>query len=271
MKLKKLYTYKTKRQIWRLLLSDKNRLIIEDRDPQAKQAFFSCLDAPSGKKLFSEYQLNEKFWVGIEAIYKEIIYFHKFQKPDMPGHKEIIAFSIDEKKILWENDNYNFLFIKNDRVYTFRQKYDTRDFYALDYLTGELIEELGNDHIPINEMREKLYNEDDYKNYYFPESLSKSSADPLTYRIMEPFLTGEIIGNIEYVSYGDLILMNYHTRESGYLTNTFFVLNTTNRKLILKEVINHFSKAVVPDSFFIKDDLLFVLKDRQELMVYKIS
>lgn len=270
MKLKKLYSYKTKLQIWRLLLSEKNRLIIEDRDTEKKEVFFTCLQAETGKKIFSEYQFDEKFWLGIETIYKEIIYLHKFQKPDMPGHKTIIAFSIEEKKILWENDQYNFLFTKDEKVYVYRQQFDSREFYTLDYLTGELQENLGSDPVPINKMRETL-NINSFRNYIFPEVLSEESFDSVSYSFIKTYINNEVTGRIECIKFNNLLFMNYHKKENFFLTNTFYALDISRKKLVLKEIINKKIKAVVPDSFFIKDNLLYILKERQLLLVYAIT
>ncbi|HUX92187.1 MAG TPA: DUF4905 domain-containing protein, partial [Ignavibacteriaceae bacterium] len=92
MKIKKEYEYSNRRQIWRLIPTDSGKIIIEDRNVETKEAFFNCLDIYTGKKKFSNLQLDEKYWIGIETIYKDIIFFHKYLKPDMPGHIGIIAY-----------------------------------------------------------------------------------------------------------------------------------------------------------------------------------
>ena len=155
MKIKKLYYYSNKKQIWRLLPTQTGKLVIEERDPDTKEVFFTCLDIKTGKKILNDFQLEEKFWVGIEEIYKDIIYFHKFRKPDMPGHLGIIVFDIKTKSILWETDEYIFLFIHNDELYCYKEKFEGRNFYKLDYHSGKLIADLGEDVSEINSLREK--------------------------------------------------------------------------------------------------------------------
>jgi len=63
----------------------------------------------------------------------------------MPHHRGIIAYDIEKKKKIWEDLENTFLFIKNDKVYSFQQNFDGRDFFTLNYTTGEVIEKLGND------------------------------------------------------------------------------------------------------------------------------
>ena len=68
MKIKKKYVHNNKRQIFRLLPTDNDKLVIEERDIEKKQAYFNCLNITNGKKFFKNLQLDEKFWIGIEAV-----------------------------------------------------------------------------------------------------------------------------------------------------------------------------------------------------------
>ncbi len=82
MKLKKNYRFDNKRQIWRIIPTEEGKLIIEERELENKQTYFHCLSLDSGKKILSDFQLDDKFWVGIEAVQNDIIFFHKFAKPE---------------------------------------------------------------------------------------------------------------------------------------------------------------------------------------------
>ncbi|MCZ7614113.1 MAG: DUF4905 domain-containing protein [Ignavibacteriaceae bacterium] len=98
MKLKKKYRFDNKRQIWRIIPTNSGKLIIEERESEQKQVYFHCIELTSGKKILQDFQLDDKFWVGIESVKDDYIYFHKFAKPDMPKHKGIFAFDIKTKK-----------------------------------------------------------------------------------------------------------------------------------------------------------------------------
>jgi len=51
MKLKKNYRFDNKRPIWRIIPTDNGKLVIEEREPEKKQAYFHCLSLDSGKKI----------------------------------------------------------------------------------------------------------------------------------------------------------------------------------------------------------------------------
>ena len=76
MKLEENYSLTNKRSIWRLIPSGKN-LLIEERDEKNKQVYFSCIEINSGRKILNDYQLEEKFWVGVEDFDGETIFFHR--------------------------------------------------------------------------------------------------------------------------------------------------------------------------------------------------
>ena len=188
-KIKKAYNYSRGRQIWRLIPDNNNKLIIEERDTSTKEVFFNCLDINSGKKIFHDFQLDEKYWIGIETIYNDIIIFHKYASRDMPEHDEIIAFDINSKKILWQNNDYIFLFICNDKIYCYRNKFEGRDFFSLDFKTGTLLESLGYESKPVNSLRENAFNPVNAGGYLFPEPYNSKPA--------ETYMPENILNNLQ--------------------------------------------------------------------------
>ena len=273
MKIKNLYTYGGKKQIWRLIPTDSIKLVIEERDTESKEVFFSCIEIESGKNVIKNLQFEEKFWIGIESIYNDIIFFHKFAKPDMPGHAGIIAYDLNSGDILWTKDDLAFLFLYEEKVYCFTSKFEGKDFFTLDYKTGELVEELGDNAQQINILRSKSISNVSYRNYIFPEVYKQTEVDDKTINNIFNRVKEEkvITGSIEYAKKGDFLLFNYHTVENdGTLKNIFNVIDTLSEKSIFEVTLNKKLKVFVPDSFFMLDDFLFLLLEKTKLMVCKI-
>ena len=59
MEIRKVYTFSNDRQIWRLLPTESDKLVIEERNPETKEVFFNCLDINSGKKYFLIFNLKK--------------------------------------------------------------------------------------------------------------------------------------------------------------------------------------------------------------------
>lgn len=273
MKIKKHLSFSDKNQVWRILISEPDLIIIETRDLTNKQVFFHCVDFIKNKKIFSRLQLDEKYWIGIETIYKGIIYFHKFNKPDMPGHKEIIAFDIKDRKELWRNDYYTFLFIHDDKVFCCKQLFEGWRFYSLDYLSGEQREELNTDAGQINKIRDSAQQSKSYEDYMFPMLFENNSGgdNPASGIINEKIKPLNIIGKVEYSEFGPLLLMNYHSKTDGKIENMFFIFDIKSGRELFSEILNGNASGYVPDSFFIYKNFLILLKEKNEVLIYNLS
>jgi hypothetical protein len=273
MKLKKIYRFDNRRQIWRIIPTNNDQLIIEEREPEKKQAYFHCLTLKSGKKLLKDFQLDDKFWVGIESVRDDIIFFHKFAKPDMPKHRGIFAYDIKNQNLIWENSELVFQFLLKEKLYAFKEKFQGRSYYSINTLTGEIIEEIGENYDLINSLRNESLIEDDSKGQMFPEVFE---SDIITDNPVIDFIKSlrskfVISGKIEHILKNDLLLVSFHEVNSkGTFNNLFKAVDLSTGKYILEEVINKETNLYLTDSFFIKDDFLFLLFGKTRLQVYKI-
>ena len=272
MKIKKVYTFSNKKQIWRLLPTTTGKLIIEERDPESKEVFFSCIDIMTGKKIFNKLMIEEKFWIGIEKVYNDIIYFHKFRKPDMPGHRGIIAFDILKKEILWKNEALIFLFAYNNEVYSYQESTyggESRKYFKLDSETGELIKNFGSDTGEINPLREKIT--DDFKGYLFTKQfIPEAEINQNVKRILSDERNHNLVsGKIDFILMNNMLLFSLHKiiPDGKEMKNIFKTVDIDNGKVIFEEELNRGVKSFIPDSFFVKDNLLFLLKEKTELLV----
>jgi len=273
MKLKKNYRFDNKRPIWRIIPTDNGKLVIEEREPEKKQAYFHCLTLDSGKKILYNFQLDDKFWVGIEAVQGDTIIFHKFAKPDMPKHRGIFAFDIMKKEIIWQNPELIFLFVIKEKLYAFKEKFEGRYYYSINLLKGEIIEEIGENYDLINSLRNEALMEEDNKGYLFPDVFEADSvADNRANEVIKSLKNDFVIsGKVEYLLKNKLLMMSFHEVNSkGTLNNLFKAVDLSTGKYILEEVINKETGLFLTDSFFVKNDLLFLLFGKTRLEVYKI-
>ena len=272
MKLKKIYRFDNKRQIWRIIPTANGKLIIEEREPEKKQAYFHCLELESGKKILNDFQLDDKFWVGVETVQDDIIYFHKFAKPDMPKHRGIFAFDSRSKNFIWENPELIFQFIFKEKLYTFIEKFEGRDYYAINPFNGEILEEMGNNYQLINTLRNESTIEENNHGYLFPEIFKIDTGNSQITEFIESLRKNFVVsGKIEHILKNGLLFFSFHEVNSkGNLNNLFKTVDLSTGKYILEEVINKEASLYLTDSFFIKDDFLFLLFGKTRLQVYKI-
>lgn len=270
--MEKHFTHKSPHQIWRILISDSEKLIIETRDVNTKEVFFNCFDPWDGSKIFLDYQLEDKCWVGIETVHKDIIYFHKFPTPDLPIHSGIIAFDIASQKILWANPDLSFLFAYQDKVYGFKQGFEERYYYEMDYLDGSIKKEYENDYITINAFRNEANNAKDWSGYAYPEILNADSDEKINQLISNQTGKSETVGRVEYNVYKSYLLFSYHSKIfENSLVNKFVAVDLNSEEIVTSEILNSNVTAMLTDSFFVYKNLLFLLREKNEVLVLKLE
>lgn len=273
MKINKIYSFSNGAQLWRIIPDENGRLIVETRDTNKKEVSFNCLEIETGKYIFRDLQLEEKFWIGIEAVHRNFIVFHKFTKPDMPGHKGIIVYDIDRKEIAWETNEYAFLFSTEEKIYCFKQKFETRDYFALDVKTGKTAEYLESEYETVNKLRYDAEKEKDYSGYKFPKIFHENETDLKVKENILNVIEGiDKEGPVEFVKYDDHLLFNYHENKGAEgLQNILRIIDLKKNEEVKKVSLNINVNAYAPDSFFIKDNFLFTLIEKTRLDVYKLG
>jgi hypothetical protein len=260
---KKIFSHNNNRQIWRLLISETDKLIIEERDKSTKEAFFNVIDIKTGKYVIKDLQLEEKSWLGIESVYNDLIFFHAYEKPDMPGHKGIFVFDISKQKIIWQTNEYNFYFIYKDCVYCFKELFEGRYFYSLSCKEGKLVNEFGQNIASINSYKqesEKIYLN---QGYLFPQSIERFEDKRMQNAVCELTKKYIPISRFEYLIYNQLLLISFHTQDNlGLFTNNFFIVDINNKKTIFADMIGERLSSLQFDSFFMKNNCLFLLNGK---------
>lgn len=272
MKLKKTFSFTDKNQIWRLLIDEADHLIVETRDTDDKEVFFHCMELGSGKKIFNKFQLEEKFWIGIETIFNGKIYFHHFAKPNMPEHKQIIAYDYLKNEMVWQNADLTFLSINDGKLFAFMKKFEGHELFLLDPENGEVIEELGSDQNKLNDIINYSKFNEDYSDYIYPENPIFSENNIESQIINKEINRKNEVNNVQSLKVGEFLCFNYyHKTKNNLLDNEFTVYNIEKKKKVISETLNKNLNSYSPDSFFVYKNYLLVLKNKKEIILYKIS
>jgi hypothetical protein len=272
--LNKIYELTDTNPIWRILISDTDTLVLERRNTDAKEVFFNAYKLANGEVLWENFQPEEKFWIGIEKIYKDVIYFHKFAKPDMPGHRGVFAYDLPGKKKLWENSSSSFAFILDDKVFAFRDDISGAKLDAFDYRTGEMrgqpIEEIAR----IDELQKLSQLKEDFSDYVFPEKFygDEPEAAEIENALKEALKENKLKGTVEFGIRGNLLFLSFHVVEDNSLMrNIFTAYDLKRNEIIFEDVLNSSIDLFVAETFFAYKDFLFLLKGKNILEVYKIT
>jgi len=271
-KVKKKWTFSQKGNLWRIVFAGNNCLAGETRDNEKRSVYFFSLDYKSGKVFLSDYEFEEgNYWISIEGASDDYLFLHRYIRPEMPDHKNIICIDIKTGKKVWENEMYSYLFHTNERLFGQKQKFESTEIAEISMNDGSIlninpIEE--NDKIfSIRDSNEDLI----YENSNYPSALTDLNQDESIRNIITESTKGrDVFGEIEFIKKDNFLIHSFYSslksdngRERKYLQNNLFVTDY-NGKNLFSEVLNKKSHFNVPDNFFIKDNILFYIKEKKE-------
>lgn len=274
-KIKTNWSFAQNQNIFKFIFGGRKFIAGETRDIENKALELFTLDYTNGKTYLKNFSFEENnYWVSIEGAAEKILFLGRFEKPELPYQKNIIALDIQTGKKLWENEIYSFLFNTESVLYGIKKGFESNQIVEISMLTGEIIRTLKPDeHLEVFNLRNS--NEDYvYENSNYPVLFVKENAEKELMRIFDSMCYCKYdIGAIEYIQKGSLLIFNYYikftTKESNQaknlFENRFTVYNTSTEDILFEEVLNKSANYCVPDNFFIKDNYLFYLKEKKEL------
>lgn len=271
--LKRVWTYKTAGIIWRVLPSDSGKLLGEVRYKDNKKVEFFCIDQASGDIHWERRGFGEKWWVGIEAIHKDVLYLHGFATPEMPEHKQIIAVDLLSGEQLWFNADLKFEIAVDDSLYATRNTAEGNMVFELQYRSGAILRSWGSDHQVLREARIRSVSPASTAEFPVPvESLQEVDN-----RLAEIVTGGERKGSFEVVPGNLMVVFNYHKKSDvgapGALRfdNVLRVFDRQTGKIVYQENLNIGAAAVIPYAFFVQGDMLFYIKERRSLTAVRLQ
>ncbi|HSI89561.1 MAG TPA: DUF4905 domain-containing protein [Adhaeribacter sp.] len=91
--------------IWKVRVDPvTGNLVLEVRQPQKLQAFFSVADPEAGTMLQPEIRIGEPWWTGLEDVCNGFLLVHGYEKNSQTGrHTGLTAISEESGKIAWQH------------------------------------------------------------------------------------------------------------------------------------------------------------------------
>ena len=265
-KLKPTWEYKVDGLIWRVIPAESGKIVGEVRNVTKKATSFFCLNQMTGEVFWEDLKFGERWWIGIEAIHKDVILLHGFSTPDLPQHKGVIAVDLMTGETIWRNDNETFVATGENSVFTSQESIKGGVFSKLDSRTGEILgsEQAIEDFPGVKNVTPEFTVENEIQ---LPTPLRNLSD----YSLNTYYSGDDLVGEVEGVDHHNLIVFNFHERladsseQRARLKNTLKVLDKTSGAILYSTVLDAQGTTVIPESFFIQRGTLFFIRERHEL------
>jgi hypothetical protein len=243
-----------------LSVPEAHLLAVEVRDERRREARFSVIDFKRNHVICSDKVFEEAWWIGLTAVTDEVLLVHVYLNPDNPDEKGLTAFDFHRNEVLWRADHFSFRNIDGDRVLGISTAKESMNVIALNIRDGQPLEEKiapTSGSFTENIMLRKPFQYID-GNVHF-----ETVKSFLTSR-----LNAQPVGGVEYLEYEHLIFVSYQTLHES-LAN-FLAVFSEEGALLLQEKLGDHLKGLGLDTFFILSGFLFFVRNKSELISYRI-
>lgn len=161
--------------------------------------------------------------------------------------------------------------------------FESKIYYKLDPHNGSIIKEFKEepDILTVLQLKsdsERIF----YSDFMYAEihEGDQSTQEPAVNSYLNDRIKGlNISGSLEMIKYHDYLIYNYH-QDNGIdikninlrtLSNILEIYDMTKNKIVFQDILNNTTSNYVPDSFFIKDNVLFYIKEKKNLVTLKLD
>ncbi len=244
--------------IWNTLADgDNQRLFLEVRDAQEKSVSFSALNLRNNQWLWKDLRLEEQWWVSLRAVSGDVLLFTVYTDASNPDKKSVVAFDVQQGRMVWWHNGFSLTSVNSLYVRGIDTRFPERET-ILDLFTGRPVP-------PVDFDLADLQNFPVIRPFQYEEGTAH-------FNTVKDFFASRLailaVAAIEYLEYEDLIIVSVFVTETG-LANYLYGLNASG-EILLKEKLGENLKGVGLDTFFIFSGHLIFVKNKNELISYKI-
>jgi hypothetical protein len=261
-------------QIWRLLPAAQGYLIGEERNASTMSVSFFCLEQQAGKVRWDKFQLDEKWWVGLEGIHGKIVFLHGYASPDWPVHKRVVAIDVATGTLRWMNDEVRFLFASGDAVYAVKEAFEELIFVKLDIATGSILEEVPRDQINV---LQSAVQPETVTDLFYPAKGSEQLMEKLkTADVITSDGVEKAISYMESIESENNIAIAYYQNITTIETTPVYrlsivIIDQTNNRVLYHDVMNAHSSVPYPETYFVMNGIIHYVKEKKSIMAIPFS
>ena len=201
--------------------------------------------------------LDEPWWVSLGAIGGDRLLFTIYTDTNNPDRKSLVAYDVIRQQISWWQNDFSLSAVRGGYVLGQHLKFPGKETF-LDLLTGKPAE-------PVE------FDLEDSQNFPVirPFQYEEGSAHFITVKhFFETRMGIAPVATIEYLEFESLIISSVFVNNDG-LANYLYVFRA-NGEVLMKEMLGENLKGVALDTFFIFSGHLIFVKNKNELISYKI-
>lgn len=261
--------------VWNMMADENgDYLAFEVRDHEAHKAHFAAVDLINKKIVWEGLNLEERWWVNIQAVQNQAILFYVFDENIDPERRELMVVDIRSREILWHKKDISYVLSWEDKLLCTSGPKEEKQFLQVNFRSGE----------PASmdaEQAQKIISG------HSDVAKNKNPIPPLHYpagnQHFETFknflgerLNVDIVSACDYLAFKELVIISYYIysqdspgSESKNMANYLLVVDE-NSSILFHEKIQEQITAIGLETFFILNNQLFFVRNKREIISYEL-
>lgn len=234
--------------IWKLKTDTSRPLIaIESRHTETKEVAFSVLNYATGEVNFLERRYEADSGISLWHLAPSGMVLNLFDEARFGEPKGFLLADPLSGEIVIERYNAGIDIANNSGLRLFDFKIQPRRYYWMDY-TGQNIVE------PVDEMLDDQIT--------FPISMTENDLPNLIHHT-------EVVGPVSGLRHNSTGIYSFHEANENNLNQRIIVIQ--NDRIALDEIMNSSIQKLQPEAFFIQQNHLLFIRNKQEIVSYLIN
>jgi hypothetical protein len=239
-------------------LPAKKILYMELRDEARRSVTFSALRYDSGRLLWKDRTMPERWWVTLLGASEETLLIQRYN-PDNPEMKSLYALDAETGTLRWNREDFAFSKFHPGCLSGVTGDSE-RSPLVLDLKSGEIMSPVDVTEIDSHKISDPV------RPFLYQEGTSYRAT-------VSDYLSANFghspEGGVEYLEFGGKVVISYHIRARDGLTNYLLALDESGG-ILLQENMASGLTGLGTDTFFVLSGCLFFVRNREELLSYQL-
>jgi len=264
------WSYRAEGVLWQIQTGSGRFLVGEDREIGKKETSFFCIERRTGKIFWRNMNPGDRWWIGVEAVTEEVVVFHGFASPDLPGHRSVTVADLETGRVLWSNPDMRFVALEQGSITARVESRGNRHVVQVAVLTGEILKEFdpekGEPRPPSREERSAG------GRVFLPSPVrDQAEREPEIVRCLSTHVTAGLQpAQVFLLDFSGLVLLQIsepHMGQQGGHPEVRTVLKIVDRgdgRLMYADILQERTSVASPH-FFVQDGVLYTVRERTTL------
>ena len=238
--LKHLHSIQTKGIIWKMVFDSDHQQIAWECRTTKKELIVYVLDFKTNKLILDAYLINDGWGFSLDLIKDQHLYFSNYEQEFSPVKKGVIAFSIQDKSIVWQNYTSAVEKYTEEGILVYHARIFPRKFLLLNYKDGIL------------NKNQEITNTDLKNEILVPNN----------------FYNDEILEETDSLNFKELLFKSFYIKNENDLNQIINIYK--KEELIFEDLLNASIQNKHFQPFVIWQNKLLYIKNKSEFVSYLV-